>query len=157
MKLQSFFEYVDNIDSKSYIPFNKNEIKYILDKGVLFTEYQQQYVYYREVRKLSDGNYIVVHPQIECTTIQSLLKYTEDSIKEVSDYLINKFKESTIQEFYGYKSWYYEGREWAYQKLQSSLSFIDICHDDAIDICEKYNLMHNELELLINEKIKKYL
>lgn len=95
MKLKRFLEYVDNnIDSEGIL-LNDNEIKYLLDKSNFIISSGQYFINSRVFIKLQSNEYYVIEPKIICTTIQSLIKYTRDSIKELSDEFTNILKKLT--------------------------------------------------------------
>lgn len=96
MKLQRFNEYSNDTEHESVVSFNDNEIKYLKSKSNLRIEQGLYFVNYKQVHKLLSGEYNVINDNIKCSTIQSLIKYTNNAIKPIIQYLESIFNNIEI-------------------------------------------------------------
>lgn len=153
------------------ISFNRNELKYLKDKGNLtikeITTYHQPdicyYVNYKQVQKLSDGEFYVVEDCVKCNTIQSLIKYTYDSTKSLCDIIDNLLVNSDITESNLANLYHYKNKYWAcltHAVINNKLNFfVDLISLKQFTKINYTSLSKktNELFILIEGRCKKIL
>lgn len=143
MKLKKFFEYAQS-ENDNYVDFNDNELKYLDSKGFLIKIQNKYYFNGKEVKKLSSGEYSLFYDDIMCSTIQSLIKYTEEFIKPLNDWFDNILLNSIIKPIdKNNKEWYYNGKLWATQNL--NLNNFNIYSKEWLHIRKYFNNIDRSL------------